>query len=157
MKTKSCTGCKAEKPIDEFYWRESRQNYSPKCKICWREDCKKYNKGEKFKTYQNEYKRKRGLTPQQKIISNLRNRVYKMLIEEIESKPTLELIGCSREDFFHYVEKQFDNKMDWNNYGTYWELDHIQPLSKGGTFHYTNCQPLTITENRKKSSKWTTM
>ena len=157
MKTKSCTGCKAKKPIDEFYWRESRQNYSPKCKICWKEDCKEYNKGEKFKTYQNEYKRKRGLTPQQKIISNLRNRVYKMLIEEIESKPTLELIGCSREDFFHYVEKQFDNKMDWNNYGTYWELDHIQPLSKGGTFHYTNCQPLTITENRKKSSKWTTI
>tara|TARA_B110000208_G_C11439165_1_gene310150 strand:- start:3 stop:476 length:474 start_codon:yes stop_codon:yes gene_type:complete len=157
MKTKSCTGCKAEKPIDEFYWRESRQNYSPKCKICWKEDCKEYNKGEKFKEYNKAYKRKKGLTPKQKIISNLRNRVYKMLIEEIESKPTLELIGCSREDFFHYVEKQFDNKMDWNNYGTYWELDHIQPLSKGGTFHYTNCQPLTITENRKKSSKWTTM
>ena len=157
MKTKSCTGCKAEKPIDEFYLRESRQNYSPKCKICWKEDCKEYNKGEKFKEYNKAYKRKKGLTPKQKIISNLRNRVYKMLIEEIESKPTLELIGCSREDFFHYVEKQFDNKMNWNNYGTYWELDHIQPLSKGGTFHYTNCQPLTITENRKKSSKWTTM
>tara|TARA_R110000764_G_C10800151_1_gene358843 strand:+ start:118 stop:591 length:474 start_codon:yes stop_codon:yes gene_type:complete len=157
MKTKSCTGCKAKKPIDEFYWRESRQNYSPKCKICWKEDCKEYNKGEKFKEYNKAYKRKKGLTPKQKIISNLRNRVYKMLIEEIESKPTLELIGCSREDFFHYVEKQFDNKMDWNNYGTYWELDHIQPLSKGGTFHYTNCQPLTVTENRKKSSKWTTM
>mgnify|MGYP003660046750 FL=1 len=157
METKLCSKCKVEKNLDEYYFRKPRQNYSARCKICWKEDCKEYNKGEKFKTYQNEYKRKRGLTPQQKIISNLRNRVYKMLIEEIESKPTLELIGCSREDFFHYVEKQFDNKMDWNNYGTYWELDHIQPLSKGGTFHYTNCQPLTITENRKKSSKWTTM
>ncbi len=58
MKQKICTKCKTEKPIDEFYWRESRQNYSPKCKICWNEDTKNYNKGEKFKKYQNEYKRK---------------------------------------------------------------------------------------------------
>jgi hypothetical protein len=153
METKLCNKCKIEKPIDKFYWRESRQNYSPRCKTCWKEDCKDYNKGEKFKKYQNEYKRKKSLTPQQKIISNLRNRVYKMLVKEIESKSTLELIGCSRKDFLNYVENQFDDKMNWDNYGTYWELDHIKPLSKDGTFHYTNCQPLTITENRKKSNK----
>ena len=76
-----------------------------------------------------------------------------MLIKEIESKSTLDLIGCSREDFINYIEKQFTSEMDWDNYGVYWELDHIKPLSKDGTFHYTNCQPLTITENRKKSNK----
>ena len=154
METKVCTKCKVEKNLDEYYFRKPRQNYSARCKICWREDVKVYNKTDKFKKYQNEYKRKKGLTPQQKIINNLRNRVYKMLAKEIESQSTLELIGCSREDFISYVEKQFDKNMNWDNYGTYWELDHIKPLSGGGSFHYSNCQPLSITENRKKSNTY---
>jgi 5-methylcytosine-specific restriction endonuclease McrA len=153
MKQKICTKCKTEKPINEFYWRESRQNYSPKCKICWNEDTKEYNKGEKFKKYQNEYKRKKGLTPQQKIISNLRHRVYDLIKKELKSQSTLELIGCSREEFIHFIENQFTEYMNWNNYGIYWELDHIYPLSKGGSFHYTNCQPLTVNENRTKNNK----
>ena len=43
--------------------------------------------------------------------------------------------------------------MNWGNYGTYWEIDHTFPLSKGGSFHYTNTQPLTIEENRSKGNK----
>ena len=153
MENKLCNKCKVTKHVNEFYWRESRQNYSPRCKICWNEDSKNYNKGEKFKTYQNEYKRKKGLTPQQRIISNLRHRVYDLIKKQLESQSTLELIGCSREEFIYYIEKQFTKHMTWDNYGTYWEVDHIHPLSKGGSFHYTNCQPLTINENRTKSNK----
>ena len=43
--------------------------------------------------------------------------------------------------------------MNWNNYGTYWEIDHIYPISKGGSFHYINTQPLTVLENQVKSNK----
>jgi 5-methylcytosine-specific restriction endonuclease McrA len=43
--------------------------------------------------------------------------------------------------------------MNWDNYGVDWEVDHIHPLSKGGSFHYTNTQPLTIEENRSKGDK----
>ena len=153
METKYCSKCKEVKPIEEFYWRKSRQNYSPKCKPCWIEDCKEYNKGEKFKAYQNKYKRGKGRTPQQRIIDNLRHRVYWLIKKQNESKSTLELIGCSREEFLKYIEEQFDENMTWDNYGEYWELDHIEPLSKGGTFHFTNCQPLIVTENRKKGNK----
>ena len=49
--------------------------------------------------------------------------------------------------------------MSWDNYGTYWEIDHIKELYKFDltqytqqmeAFNFTNTQPLTITENRKK-------
>jgi 5-methylcytosine-specific restriction endonuclease McrA len=43
--------------------------------------------------------------------------------------------------------------MNWDNYGKIWEVDHIYPTSKGGSFHYMNTQPLLISENRKKSNK----
>ena len=43
--------------------------------------------------------------------------------------------------------------MTWDNYGSYWEIDHLKPLSKNGSFDYTNTRPLSVTENRKKYNK----
>lgn len=65
----------------------------------------------------------------------------------------IEHLGCSWEEFFLYLEKQFTETMNWDNYGTYWEIDHIFPLSKGGSFHYSNTQPMTVTENRSKGNR----
>lgn len=172
METKKCTKCEQTKNVNEFYWRKTRNNFSPKCKVCWNEDSKEYNKNHKserqeylkkwvkdndlHRKYQREYKR--NASSQDKIIFNLRNRVYKLMLKDYKGQKTLELIGCSREEFMIHLEKQFTDKMNWENYGTYWEVDHILPLSKGGTIHWSNSQPLTISENRKKNNKinlWT--
>ena len=167
MNIKKCTGCGEIKNVENFYWRKTRNNFSPKCKLCWGEDSKKYNKkhkverkeylkewrkdNDKLRKYQREYKRK--ASSQDRIIFNLRNRVYKLMLKEHQSQKTLELVGCSKEEFMNHLEKQFTDKMNWGNYGDYWEVDHILPLSKGGTIHWSNSQPLTVTENRKKSNK----
>jgi 5-methylcytosine-specific restriction endonuclease McrA len=74
-------------------------------------------------------------------------------LKERKSESTIEYLGCSIKEYIVYLEQQFNESINWENYGTYWEIDHIVPLSKGGSFHYTNTQPLTITENRKKSNK----
>ena len=71
------------------------------------------------------------------------------------------LTGYTLQDLLIHLQNQFDNKMTWDNYGSYWEIDHIKPKS---LFHYStaeskefkqcwaldNLQPLEISKNRKK-------
>ena len=83
---------------------------------------------------------------------NLRSRLSNALKGRVKNT-TIEELGCSIEEFKLHLEKQFDENMNWENYGTYWEIDHIQPLSKGGSFHYTNTQPMNLSENRSKGNR----
>ena len=94
----------------------------------------------------------------------LRNRLKNSIKNNFKKGKTLELLGCSIQEFKLYLEKQFDEYMNWNNYGKhkYWEIDHIKPCSSFNLtdyeqqkqcFHYTNLQPLTISKNRIKSNK----
>jgi len=52
--------------------------------------------------------------------------------------------------------------MTWDNYGTYWHVDHVIPCSKfdlsydeniSHCFRWTNLQPLTGLENIKKQNR----
>jgi hypothetical protein len=63
-----------------------------------------------------------------------------------------------------HLEFQFDNNMNWDNYGTYWEIDHIVPISKFKFNSYDdtdfkncwslqNLQPLPCVLNRMKKDK----
>lgn len=45
------------------------------------------------------------------------------------------LVGYSVEDLIAHLEKQFDDKMNWQNYGSYWWIDHIKAKS---LFKYEN-------------------
>ncbi len=76
-----------------------------------------------------------------------------------KSKKTVEILGCSFEDFKLHLESKFDENMNWENHGTYWELDHIIPISSAKTKeevyklnHYTNFQPLYWLDNIRKSN-----
>lgn len=48
--------------------------------------------------------------------------------------------------------------MEWGQYGevtqTAWEIDHVQPVSKGGGDELSNLQPLQWLNNRAKSDYW---
>jgi len=70
-----------------------------------------------------------------------------------KTQRSLKYLGCNINEYKIYLESQFTPKMNWENYGTYWEIDHKFPLAKGGSFNYKNTRPLTITENRIKSDK----
>lgn len=100
-----------------------------------------------------EYNNKYGKDIKWTLSRNVRIRLNHALKNTFKSGKTLELLGCSIQEYSLYLEKQFDENMNWDNYGMYWEIDHTIPLSKGGSFHYTNTTPMTISENRSKSNK----
>jgi len=76
-----------------------------------------------------------------------------------KSHRTFELIGCTVEFYKAYLEERFDANMTWENWGTYWEIDHTIPLASfdlrdeaqlKNAFHYSNCRPLIKLVNRQK-------
>jgi hypothetical protein len=78
-----------------------------------------------------------------------------------KSKKTVEILGCSFEEFKVHLESQFDENMNWENHGTYWHMDHIKPISLAKNEkevfdlnHYTNFQPLFWLDNLSKSNKY---
>lgn len=77
----------------------------------------------------------------------------------LKQKQTIEILGCSIEQFREHIASQFKDGMSFDNYGE-WQLDHIIPLATANTIeeveklcHYTNYQPLWAKENRQKSNK----
>ncbi len=75
---------------------------------------------------------------------------------------TIEMLGCSIEDFRIYIESKFDTGMTWQNYGSVWHVDHIMPCAifdltkpehQKRCFHFSNMQPLFVVDNLKKN-RW---
>ena len=83
---------------------------------------------------------------------NISHYIRRVLLGE-KSGSYKKYLGCGIKEYKLYLEQKFTDKMSWDNYASYWEIDHIIPTSKGGSFHYTNTQPLTVTENRSKGNR----
>lgn len=99
-----------------------------------------------------------------KIRKNLRSRLWKAIKESGGKKHarTMELVGCSIEFVKEHLESQFDSKMNWNNYGSYFHIDHRIPCAsfdltnseeQKKCFHWSNLQPLEGKENMSKGAK----
>lgn len=153
--------------------RESNKNYYYRNK----EEIKARRDGERNKTKNSEYqknyreknkdilregqknymKNKRRTNPLFKLSTNIRNLIKNSFIKRrcVKSNKTSEILGCSFQEFYDHIESKFDDKMRWDNYGVYWELDHIVPISSAINIedilrlnNYLNFQPLEVFENR---------
>jgi len=121
-----------------------------------------------IKTKQKEYLPVRKLKIQEKRKTDLhfqmsevlRSKIHKFLKNRKTSYT--KYIGCDVEWFKKWIEFRFDTFMNWDNFGSYWQIDHILPINGFDLtnendvmicFHWTNLQPLSATENRQKSNK----
>jgi hypothetical protein len=146
------------KPIRELWKQNNKQKQSELSKN-WYEK----NKIEKLKKNAINEKYQMIHNPIYRLTKNLRTRIPNALNGKIKYKGTIQLLGCTISQLKKYLEKQFTDKMNWENYGTYWHVDHIKPCSlfnllneseQMECFHYTNLQPLEAQENLKKYNKF---
>jgi hypothetical protein len=113
----------------------------------------------------NLYKKKRRLIdPEYKLLRNIRDRHSKAVKYSGFNKnfSSINLLGCDSGYLKKYIEIQFRDGMNWNNYGNLWTLDHIYPLSKidwtciyekAKYCHYSNLQPMYKLDNIKKGNR----
>jgi hypothetical protein len=95
-----------------------------------------------------------------KIKCVLRARLLVALKGKQKSDRTLNLIGCSIPELKIYIERQFKEGMNWQNWMYKgWHIDHKMPISKFNlsdkeeikrACHYTNLQPMWSLDNHKK-------
>ena len=119
----------------------------------------------KHPSYSAKYHQSRFLVdPSYKLAFNLRRRIRYVLKKNKKVKKTFELVGCTIEQFWNHLEKQFQPGMTRQNHGkNTWHIDHIRPLASFDltdpaqqkiAFHYTNMQPLWAKDNLRKSKKY---
>jgi len=98
---------------------------------------------------------------------NLRGLIYRSITRNGYDKDgrSEEILGCSYDEFIKHIESQFEDWMNWGNYGNpedgivepnkTWDIDHIIPTSSAineseviKLNHFTNLQPLCSYVNR---------
>ena len=184
---KKCTLCKAEKPMDDFWFNKKKNEYHPRCKPCKYEVSKKYiNVSKEQKaiygvTYREKHKEKlkiskkeeyirnrekyitRSLEYQKTLVGRIKHNIRTRINNAIKrgSNSASKLIGCDIEMYIHYMEYLFDETMTWDNYGTHWHIDHVNPVCNFDltiidqqkiAFHWTNTRPLSATDNLSRSN-----
>jgi hypothetical protein len=98
-----------------------------------------------------------------KLKHNIKRAILKNLNGEIKKDTTINILGCSIDEFKLYLESTWEEWMTWDNYGKYskgcenfgWDIDHIIPISSAKTTeevlllnHYKNLRPLCSYINR---------
>jgi hypothetical protein len=121
---------------------------------------------EALNAYQRKWlKLKRVNEPKFRIDHNLGTAMWKSLKEKKAGLKWEKLIGYTADDLMKHLEKLFNDKMNWGNYGSYWAIDHRKPVT---LFKYEtvddvgfkecwsliNLQPLEKLENIRKNNHY---
>lgn len=161
-----CTKCMKLKNKIESYGNKG--SVCKPCHINWRKN--HYYGGYRQraiqldKIYAPKYKKKRmKKDPVYKLTCAIRSRTCALLRQYNwkKNKQFKDYIGCSPKELGEHIESQFEDGMNWKNHGTYWQLDHIIAIGLNSKTpedvytlnHYSNLQPLTIKEHKKKTKK----
>jgi hypothetical protein len=93
--------------------------------------------------------------------ANARKHVRRALSGALKPASTFTLIGCSPEHLRNHLELQMTKDMTWQNFGSYWHIDHIQPLCSFDltkeellrlACNWMNLRPMEARANQRKQS-----
>ena len=113
----------------------------------------------------NDYKRTWYKKIKNKLNQCMSTGIYHSLKGNKKGKHWEDLVEYDFKDLKERLESLFTSEMSWDNYGSYWHIDHIKPVSlfdfnsyKDKTFKdcwaLSNLQPLERIENLRKGNKF---
>lgn len=178
---KACINCKTEYPEANYlYKKDSRtgnQVNSVQCKPCFQDKvCKnkrsyyeanratfaEYNAKPENKERRNLRKKERKVKePQFKTVESLKTRIHEVL-RGYKNCSSSKLLDCTRTQLYTWLAYNFTDDMNWDNYGLYWHIDHVVPISRFNVlntteqnlcFNWSNLRPLKKEFNMSKSDK----
>ncbi len=109
----------------------------------------------------NKYKNSKKDDPQYIIANSLRKKLRYYIVQNPSDKH-IDLFGATSNFVRNWIEFQFTSEMNWDNYGEYWNFDHIIPydnfdLTTQEMQHicckWSNIQPLLSSKNSGKKNK----
>lgn len=149
---------KREKYLKEYYIKNKEKILKNS------KDYFKSNQKIKQEKNNKRYKERRNTDPLYKLITNLKRNIRAVVKKNglVKKTKTIEIIGCSFDEFKQHIQSQFESWMTWENYGLYngelnygWDIDHIEPICVAITEedvirlnHYSNLKPLCSYTNR---------
>ncbi len=111
------------------------------------------------------YRQRIANDPNFRLRKNVSRAINHALKKQSSSKNSsiMHFLPYSMNDLKVHIESQFINKMNWENYGSYWEIDHIVPQSclpytYMGEANFKKCwslnnlRPLEVFQNRSDGS-----
>jgi hypothetical protein len=142
-----CEKCNTQKVLNEF--AKLKKFYKRKiCKTCYPD----FLKEQKIEWCRNERKCNINYRLKKSLASRLRNVLKK-------DDTTMNYIGCNIQYLREWFEFNFTKEMNWDNYGSYWSIDHIIPVCKFDLtneddklkcWNWSNMMPTTIKFNSSK-------
>jgi hypothetical protein len=113
------------KAKNDAYYKKHKDSMKVKQKIYMSKPDVRKNRNEYIRKYKAE---KRKNDKSYVIYENLRKRIWKSL--KNKSNSSKELLGCEIDLYFKWIEFTMTEDMNWENYGTFWNIDHLIPLNK---------------------------
>jgi hypothetical protein len=144
-----CEKCNLEKPLKCF--AKLKKFYKKKiCLTCY----PMFLKEQKMEWCRNEHNTNINYRIKKSLAARLRNVLNK-------NNTTMNYIGCNIQYFREWLEFNFTSDMNWDNYGSFWSIDHIIPVCKFNLtdetekyqcWNWSNMMPVTIKYNSSKKN-----
>ncbi len=144
-----CNICKISKCLKEF--AKLKKYYKQKiCLSCY----PNFVKTQKTEWCAQERKR----NPNYRIKKSLAARLRTVMKKDSN---TMTYIGCNIQFLRSWFSYNFTSEMNWDNYGSYWSIDHVIPVShfnlenedeKYKCWNWSNLVPLETTKNSSKKN-----
>ncbi len=174
--SKYCAECRKIK--NREIWKKTREKNKEKRNLEYKEwigrGDNKNKVAERMKTYNKKYKEthveerkkyrktKSEIDENYKIEQKIRSKLH-TFFKSTKNKYN-SLFGCKTNEFKQWLEYNFSSDMSWDNYGVYWNMDHVIPVSvfnllneeeQNFCFNWKNTRPLLCEKNfsRKYSYK----